>query len=100
MTLTLNQRVRVRVSGGPTIPRQYAKAQQKLTYLLTPNSRPTTKTQGLMKPGLGPLLVLQTLRGKEPFYRRRGIQKERVIVPWGRASALGDGGFRFRRSGT
>ena len=35
-----------------------------------------------MSLGLGPLPVLQTLRGKEPFYRRGGIQKERVIVPW------------------
>ena len=33
--------------------------------------------------GLGPLPVLKTLRDKEPFYRRRGIQKERVIVPLG-----------------
>jgi hypothetical protein len=28
---------------------------------------------------------------KEPFSRHSGIQKERVIVPWGRASGLGDG---------
>jgi hypothetical protein len=34
-----------------------------------------------MSLGLGPLPVLQTLRDKEPFYRRGGIQKERVIVP-------------------
>jgi hypothetical protein len=31
---------------------------------------------------VGPLPVLQTLRDKKPFYRRGGIQKERVIVPW------------------
>jgi hypothetical protein len=34
-----------------------------------------------MSLGLGPLPVLQTLRDKEPFYRRGGIQKERMIVP-------------------
>jgi hypothetical protein len=48
---------------------------------------------------LGPLPVLQTLWDKEPFYRRRGIQKGTGDCPLGRASALGDGGFRFRRSG-
>ena len=31
--------------------------------------------------GLGPLPVLQTFRGKEPFSRRGGLPKERVIVP-------------------
>jgi hypothetical protein len=47
---------------------------------------------------LGPLPVLQTLRGKEPFYRHEVIHKERVIVPWaGRRHRVW--GFRFRRPG-
>ena len=31
--------------------------------------------------GCGPLPVLQTFRGKEPFSRRVASKKERVIVP-------------------
>ena len=36
-----------------------------------------------MELGCGPLPVLQTLRDKEPFSRRGGFRKERVIVPDG-----------------
>jgi hypothetical protein len=43
-----------------------------------------SRTQGW---GCGPLPVLQTFRGKEPFSRHSGFQKERVIVPrWQRWS--------------
>ena len=45
--------------------------------------------------GLGPLPVLQTLRGKEPFYRRRGFRRT-GDCPLDRASVLGDRGLRLR----
>jgi hypothetical protein len=50
-----------------------------------------------MSLGLGPLSVLQTLRDKEPFYRRGGISEGTGDCPLDRASGLGDDGFRFIR---
>jgi hypothetical protein len=35
-----------------------------------------------MSLGCGTAAGATDIRSKEPFYRRRGIQKERVIVPW------------------
>src|SRR5262249_33679278 len=47
----------------------------------------------------GPLPLLQTSRGKEPFSRRGGMpKKERVIVS-GRTLAPSNKGLRCRRSG-
>ena len=52
-----------------------------------------------MVTGCGPLPVLQTLRDKEPFSRRGGFRKERVIVPGpGVGTALIEV-FWFRRAG-
>ena len=74
---------------------------EKLKYLSGANSGPTTKLGGFDGNwGLGPLPVLQTLRGKEPFYRRRGFSEERVIAPLAGRRSWVVGGFRFRRSGT
>jgi len=43
--------------------------------------------------GFGTAAGAKDIRDKEPFSRPGGIQKERVIVPWAGASALGDWGF-------
>jgi hypothetical protein len=53
-----------------------------------------------MELGIGTAAGATDILDKEPFYRRSGIQKERVIVPWAGALELAEWGFWFRRSGT
>ena len=50
--------------------------------------------------GIGAAAGAKDIADKEPFYRRGGIRKGTGDCPWAGASELGDGGFRFRRSGT
>jgi hypothetical protein len=48
---------------------------------------------------VGPLPVLQTLRDKEPFYRRGDISEGTGDCPLSQASALGDAVSDSRRYG-
>src|SRR5437870_9422766 len=74
-------------------------SKEKLTCLYTTNSRPTTKTQEDTVAEFGTVAGAKDIRTKSRSPRHGGIRKGTGDCPLGRASALGDRGFRFRRSG-
>src|SRR5215470_356275 len=63
----------------------------KLTSSNRTNSGPTHQNSGGRKSlGFGTAAGATDILDKEPFSRRGGIQKERVIVPWAGRRRLGD----------